>query len=327
LRIEALEIQIKENQKAKEFNDRLAERLAMQRPGERARSMAAIGILQRLTSVDDLARMMNSQRFLEGVGGIDTIKRFQPALWAQYAQRFPQAPAVYGEAAIAALRTAYATNKLDLYLKQSAGGTVLESLTNASTLNGLLITKAPALPKGEGPELATLYHYEITAEAECKRLCPAGHLIASSAAANLYDGSYTVTYRTVVTSGAAAQLASYEQTATLVGGGVDFVHIPALDGGPPVRQETVQRPWTVNESGRLSAWRPGMNPPADPYPARNRKPGAQLTQSVSRKGDGSPEYQVAWSRTYEFDRNPGLHLSPLPSSAPLDVNAWIVYKV
>ena len=88
--------------------------------------------------------------------------------------------------AVAALRTAYATNGLDLALKQTAGGTALETLTNASTLGGIRITRPPDLPEGRGPELATLHHYEIVLEAD----------VPASGSLSAYDEETSTSYET-----------------------------------------------------------------------------------------------------------------------------------
>lgn len=352
--------------------------------------------------------------------------------------------------AIGSLRTAYAANGSDLTLKQTAGGTTLESLTNASALHGVQITRPPALPEGQGPELYSLYHYEIVVEADvpasgtlttgydeeqttsyetndaglitktvrgrlrtpagtsaealfaskdpgapaatyhlaskskqldgndtsldwsytyqqgalawpsgtyrpsvtetvetdesgrsirtisgtftgpnaaaqCRALRRGGlRLLSMQSSENPYDASHSVTYRYQEASN--SRQVSFEQTVVLTGGGLDFVHLAALDGGDPVRQDTVQRPWTVQESGRLVSLDGYQTPPADPYPVRNRKPGATLTKSAPKAGaDGAAtQFETAWTRSYEFARNPGLKLSPVPSAATRDVSAFAI---
>lgn len=162
--------------------------------------------------------------------------------------------------------------------------------------------------EGRATRVISATMYGPSAKTQCRRLKRSDlRLLASSETETPYDHGFSVSYR-YLDLDQSRELMAFTASIAVEAGGPDFKLHVACDGGDPVRQDTGRLPWRVAEQGSAVGRSRFPAVPAPAYGTRNLKAGSSITRSGPKRGaDGRySEYAVAWSRAYEFPRDPGL---------------------
>lgn len=174
---------------------------------------------------------------------------------------------------MASLQAAFAYSGYDLYLLDSDGSTVVQSLTSAGTVSGTKVIQPPSFPNEMPADLSTFCSYEIVVEAEV------------SATNNAYE--------------------SWEESLDFVGtGGPRFVLIECRTGSPQAQRVSERTPCRVIQSGSAVGYRARPTPPGPIWPQweqvaerRIRPMAPKLTGTGANRRYES--YGIAWSYTFE----------------------------
>jgi hypothetical protein len=217
-------------------------------------------------------------RFNEGGQVVSVIEQWQISGFIQAATQAALTTA------LAALKTAYATNGLDLTLFLNDGVTPTHhAIANADTLGGVRVVSAPSFPMGRGAEYGGFRSYTVALEAE------------------------------IPVSGYAALLVFFEETLSFSGGGSRFVHLQTLTGNAQKQTVAAATPYRATQEGISVGYAASPSIPGPLWVADEMRDQRRINyRSPKRRGPvGAPaytEYESTWS--YQFESVNALSGSP-----------------
>lgn len=217
-------------------------------------------------------------RYNEGGHVVSIIERWDIAGFIQAASQAALTTALNS------LRTAYASNGLDLSLLLDDGVTATHhQIHNVNTLGGVRVVGGPSFPEGKNAEYSTFRSYTVSLEAE------------------------------IPVSGYASLLIFFEETLSFQGGGPRFVHLQTLTGSPQKQIVADSTPYKAVQTGRSVGYASYPAFPGPLWPNDEMRDQRQINyRSPKRSGtSGSPqysEYEVSWQ--YQFESASALSGAP-----------------
>jgi len=104
-------------------------------------------------------------------------------------------------------------------------------------------------------------------------------------------------------SGDSREVISFTETISVTQGGQDFVMVPILGGGNPIKQDTVVRTWRATQAGSAVGRTGYPSFPAKKYLVSYLRPESTEAKAAPKlTQDGAlTEYGIQWNYVYEFN--------------------------